>query len=218
MRKPLTPTTETIVLEQKWELPGVWKTESGGSEPRPARRSGATLTFVVGLVAVAAIAISAWVYTQTQRDLNRVATDIAQIRLSLQLFGQQRPGDIAVPASDTLQDLSNRIGILEQDWRSQSAGAAAQPAATAAATTGPQTDCIPQGTRFLVASGDSYAICGTPAVVAVTEVAASYVSFTDGTIITAGGNAILTGTQCTLAVVSSGADGMTGYAELRVGC
>jgi hypothetical protein len=179
--------------------------------------------FAVGLAAVAAIAASAWVYAETQRDLNRVATDIAQIRLSLQLFGQQRPGDIAVPASDTLQDLSNRLAILEENWRGQApaGGTAALPAtagATTAATTGPQTDCIPQGKRFLVASGDSYPICGTPAVVDVTEVAATYVSFKDGTIITAGGNAILTGTQCTLAVVSSGADGMTGYAELRVAC
>jgi HAMP domain-containing protein len=179
--------------------------------------------FAVGLVAVAAIAASAWVYAETQRDLNRVATDIAQIRLSLQLFGQQqRPGDIAVPASDTVQDLSNRLGILEQNWRGQTtaSGTAALPAVPGAATasTGPQTDCIPQGKRFLVANGDSYPICGTTAVVAVTEVAATYVSFTDGTIITAGGNAMLKGTQCTLAVVSSGADGMTGYAELRVGC
>ncbi|MDB5531472.1 MAG: hypothetical protein JWR51_4575 [Devosia sp.] len=180
--------------------------------------------FAVGLVAVAAIAASAWVYADTQRDLNRVATDIAQIRISLQLFGQQqRPDDIAVPASDTLQDLSNRLAILEQNWRGQApaSGTAALPAATPGATTastGPETDCIPQGKRFLVANGDSYPICGTTAVVAVTEVAATYVSFTDGTIITAGGNAILKGTQCTLAVVSSGADGMTGYAELRVGC
>lgn len=177
-------------------------------------------TFVVGLVGVAAIATSAWVYTETQRDLNRVASDIAQIRLSLQLFGQQRPGDIAVPASDAVQDLNNRLSILEQSWRDQGSAPAALPATpdAAAATTGPATDCIPQGTRFLVASGDSYPICGTPAVVEVTAVDSTYVSFTDGTIITLGGNAILKGTKCTLAVVSSGADGMTGYAELRVGC
>lgn len=210
-------------MDEKWALPGVSKSDIGAPE-RPARtaRLPAIFTFVVGLIAVVAIAASAWVYSETQRDLNRVATDIAQIRLSLQLFGQQRPGDIAVPASDRLQDLSNRLAILEQNWRGQApaTGAAALPATPGAATsaTGPQTDCIPQGTRFLVAAGDSYPICGTSAVVAVTEVAATYVSFTDGLIITAGGNALLTGTKCTLAVVSSGADGMTGYAELRVGC
>ncbi len=212
---------ETIPVDDKWTLPGVTKSDIDGPEGRPAKPSPWTRIFIftVGLVAVAAIAASAWVYSETQRDLNRVATDIAQIRLSLQLFSQQRPGDIAVPTSDTLQDLGNRLAILEQNWRGQPPAAA--PSATpdaATATTGPQTDCIPQGTRFLVASGDSYAICGTPAVVEVTAVAATYVSFTDGTIVTAGGNAILKGTQCTLAVVSSGADGMTGYAELRVGC
>ncbi|MEO8684751.1 MAG: hypothetical protein ABI414_07920 [Devosia sp.] len=196
-----------------------------GAPEQPAKpaRLPVIFTFGVGLVAVIAIAAAGWVYTDTQRDLSRVATDIAQIRLSLQLFGQQRSGDIAVPASDRLQDLSNRLAILEQNWRSEAstsgtAAPAVPSAATATATAGPQTDCIPQGTRFLVASGDSYPICGTSAVVAVTEVGASYVSFTDGLIITAGGNAILTGTKCTLAVVSSGADGMTGYAELRVGC
>ena len=209
-------------MDEKWALPGVSKSDTGAPE-RPARPSRLPIifTFGVGLLAVVAIAASAWVYTETQRDLNRVATDIAQIRLSLQLFGQQRPGDIALPASDRLQDLSNRLAILEQDWRGQAptAGAAAPSTATpSTASAGAQTDCIPQGTRFLVASGDSYPICGTSAVVAVTEVAATYVSFTDGLIITAGGNAILTGTKCTLAVVSSGADGMTGYAELRVGC
>ncbi|MET3901140.1 hypothetical protein ABIB57_005110 [Devosia sp. UYZn731] len=210
-------------MDEKWALPGVSKSDIGEPETRPAKpaQSARLLVFAVGLVAVAAIATSAWVYAETQRDLNRVATDIAQIRISLQLFSQQqRPGDIAVPASDTLQDLSNRLGILEQNWRGQAStsGTAAPAAGVTAATTGPQTDCIPQGKRFLVANGDSYPICGTPAVVSVTEVAATYVSFTDGTIITAGGNAILKGTQCTLSVVSSGADGMTGYAELRVGC
>lgn len=212
-------------MDEKWALPGVSKSDIGAPEIRSAKPSQSMRLFIfaVGLVAVAAIAASAWVYAETQRDLNRVATDIAQIRLSLQLFGQQqRPGDIAVPASDTVQDLSNRLAILEQNWRSQTtaSGTAALPAVpgAAAVSTGPQTDCIPQGKRFLVANGDSYPICGTQAVVAVTEVAATYVSFTDGTIITAGGNAMLKGTQCTLAVVSSGADGMTGYAELRVGC
>lgn len=185
---------------------------------KPARGQQ-LFTFLVGLLAVFAIASSAWVYSETQRNLGRVATDIAQIRLSLQLFGEQRPGDIAVPASDALQDLSNRLAILEQSWRDNPQGAAAAPAAPAAtAATGPQTDCIPQGTRFLVAAGDSYPICGLPTVVNVSAVDATYVSFTDGTIVTLGGNAILKGTQCTLAVVSSGADGMTGYAELRVGC
>ena len=215
-------------MDEKWTLPGVSKSDTGAPErPAPTARPAKTgllatlFTFGVGLIAVIAIAAAAWVYSDTQRDLNRVATDIAQIRLSLQLFGQQRPGDMALPASDRLQDLSNRLAILEQNWRGQAAttGTATPPAAPAAtATAGAQTDCIPQGTRFLVASGDSYPICGTSAVVAVTEVGASYVTFTDGLIITAGGNAILTGTKCTLAVVSSGADGMTGYAELRVGC
>jgi hypothetical protein len=210
-------------LDEKWTLPGVSKSDTGAPE-QPARpaRLPVIFTFGVGLIAVIAIAAAGWVYTDTQRDLNRVATDIAQIRLSLQLFGQQRSGDIAVPASDRLQDLSNRLAILEQNWRSETSGTAALPVvpgtATATAPAGAQTDCIPQGTRFLVASGDNYPICDSTAVVDVAEVGTSYVTFRDGTIVTAGGNGVLKGTQCTVAVVSSGADGMTGYAELRVGC
>ena len=212
-------------MDEKWTLPGVSKSDIGAPE-RPAKpaRLPTIFTFGVGLIAVIAIAAAGWVYTDTQRDLNRVATDIAQIRLSLQLFGQQRSGDIAVPASDRLQDLSNRLAILEQNWRSGAPanGTAALPAVpgTTAATApaGPKTDCIPQGTRFLVASGDNYPICDSTAVVDIAEVGASYVTFSDGTIVTAGGNGVLKGTQCTVAVVSSGADGMTGYAELRVGC
>jgi hypothetical protein len=182
--------------------------------------------FVVGLVAVAAIAATAWVYAETQRDIVRISTDIAQIKLSLELYGRQSPGDAAPAASsDQLLDLSNRIAILEQNWRDQppssaDADTSRVPAlpADGAATGGPQSDCMPAGTRFLASAGDSYPICGTPGVVDVTTVEASHVTFTDGTIVPAGGSAILKGTNCTLAVVSSGADGMTGYAELRVGC
>ena len=208
---------ETIALEQNLAPPDAQKPDLAVPVP-PAAARPPLFTFLVGLLAVGAIAASAWVYADTQRDLNRVATDIAQIRLSLQLFGQQRPGDIAVPATDALQSLSNRLAILEQSWRDTTQGATTAPAAPATATTGPETDCMPQGTRFLVAAGDTYPICSTPAVVAVSAVDNTFVSFTDGTIIALGGTAILKGTNCTLSVVSSGADGMTGYAELRVGC
>ena len=190
------------------------------------------LSFVAGLVAVGAIAACAWVYTDTQRDLRRLSTDMAQIRVSLELFNQQLASAApaaAAPADDQLLELSNRLAILEESWRNQSPAApAAVPPGTlppipeqaggtaAAAASG--GDCMPSGTRFLVTGGDNYPVCGNGAEVNVAAVEAGYVALADGTTIPNGGNALLRGTTCTVAVVSSGADGMTGYAELRVTC
>lgn len=197
--------------------------------PRRNRLGGqALLSFVAGLVAVGAIAAAAWVYADTQRDLRRLSTEMAQIRVSLELFNQQlaTPGTAAAPAGDALLDLGNRLAILEESWRNQSAaapapgtlpplpGSAAAPAAAAASG----DDCMPPGTRFLVTGGDNYPICGSGAEVNISAVEAGYVALADGTTIPNGGNALLRGTTCTVAVVSSGADGMTGYAELRVSC
>jgi len=223
-------------LEETWTVPGVSKSDTGEHEPvtQPVPAPKTTLmprllTFATGLAAVAAIAATTWVYVETQRDIVRISTDIAQIRLSLELYGRQQPasGAPASPttapldgaASNQLLDLSNRLAILEESWRNQPPAAAALPAiGTGATSTGPTSDCMPAGTRFLVSSGDEYPICGTPGVIAVTSVNAGYVVFQDGTTIANGGNAGLKGTTCTLAVVSSNADGMDGYAELRVSC
>ncbi|KKB85290.1 hypothetical protein VW29_07005 [Devosia limi DSM 17137] len=202
------------------------KSAPGAHDPSPetAPASRTTLaprllSFAVGLAAIGAIAASTWVYVATQRDIVRMSTDIAQIRLSLELFGRQQPGGGApAPSLDQrLLDLSNRLAILEDSWRNQPA--AALPAiGTGATSAGPTSDCMPAGTRFLVASGDEYPICGTTGIIAVTSVNPGYVVFQDGTTIANGGNAGLKGTACTLAVVSSSADGMDGYAELRVSC
>jgi len=237
------PVTETIALEETWTVKAVSKSDTGEHEPQrettpqpqPQPKTNLMprlLTFAVGLAAVGAIAATTWVYVETQRDIVRMSTDIAQIRLSLELFGRQQPASGAPGApgaatlpldgstADQLLDLSNRLAILEESWRNQaSTGAsAALPAIGATAPGGPMTDCMPPGTRFLVASGDEYPICGTPGVIAVTSVNPGYVVFQDGTTIANGGNAGLKGTTCTLAVVSSNADGMDGYAELRVSC
>lgn len=191
------------------------------------------LGFVVGLAAIAAIAAVGWVYSETRREIMRVSTDIAQLRVSLELYGRQAgdsvPGYEDIPGDDDeaeMTDLSNRLSILEQNWRGQNPGDGAfdparlpgLPETEASAGSGAQTDCIPQGTRFLVASGDSYPVCDSTGMIEVAAVQSGHVSFVDGTIVPAGGTAILKGTNCTLAVTSSGADGMTGYAELRVSC
>ena len=113
------------------------------SEPKPvasitpmpsrARMPMSTiLAFVVGLVGVAAIGANAWTYSETQRDLSRLSTDIAQIKLSLALFGQQQavqPAAVEPAPSDNtaLTDITNRLDILEQNWRTGTADAASTP-------------------------------------------------------------------------------------------
>lgn len=189
------------------------------------RQTGRKFTFFVGLLAVGAIAASAWVYTQTQRDIRQVASEIAQIKLSLELFGRQNAAAGTGADAEALQDLQNRLAILEQSWRS---AATPPPAATttlpeipdqpANQTAGPMTDCIPTGTRFLVTAGDVYPVCGTQGVVEVISVGASEVTFGDGTAIALGGSAILPGTNCTVAVLTANADDLSGYSELRVNC
>jgi hypothetical protein len=192
--------------------------------PEPSKRRGpamsSVLSFVVGLVGIAALGASAWVYSETQREVMRLSTDIAQLRVSLELFGLQQ----AAPATaDTagLQDLTNRLAILEENWRSAPAAAPAPTlpeVAAAPAGNANLDDCLPTGTRFLVGAGDSYPICGTEASISVGSVDNGFLTLGDGTVIAAGGNIGLPGSQCMIAVVSAGQDGMTGFGEIRVTC
>lgn len=180
------------------------------------------LSFVVGLVGIAALGASAWVYNETQRDVVRLSTDIAQLRLSLELYGRQQ-GTPSTTDSASLTDLSNRLAILEENWRTAPAPAATAvlpetPAPANAAPAASQGDCLPTGTRFLVGSGDSYPVCGVAGTVDIGSVDNGFLTLADGTVIAAGGNIGLPGTQCMIGVVSAGQDGMTGFAEIRVTC
>jgi len=202
------------------------------SERRPVasrRRAGLRLTnllsFVVGLVGVAALGASAWVYVETQRDVARLSTAIAELRIGMELFGRQQGTPSGTDAASLL-DLSNRLSILEETWRDGTPSASAEPAilpatalpATPGATAASDGDCLPTGTRFLVSAGDNYPVCGIAATVDIGAVDNGFISLGDGTVIAAGGNIGLPGTACMLGVVSAGEDGMTGFAEIRVSC
>ena len=181
------------------------------------------LSFVVGLVSVAALGASAWVYSESQRDVVRLSTDIAQLRLSLELYSRQQPMP-STTDNASLTDLSNRLALLEEAWRSAPATAASTalpetPAAPAAPTTTAATgDCMPTGTRFLVMAGDIYPVCGFDGTVKIGSVDNGFMSLADGTVIAAGGNIPLPDSACMIGVVSAGEDGMTGFAEIRVTC
>ena len=194
--------------------------------PQP-KRWPQLLSIVASLVAVTALGTSAWIYGESRRELVRLATEVAELRLSLDLYAQREPD--AAPTIDpvALEALGNRIAILEENWRNTPEPTSANPAlselppiappagAAAAVTDG---DCLPTGTRFLVASGDSYPVCGIAGTVEIGAVDNGFISLRDGTVIAAGGNIALAGTQCMIGVVSAGEGGMTGYAEIRVTC
>lgn len=185
---------------------------------RPRLPLATILSFVVGLVGIAALGASAWVYGETQREIMRLSTDIAQLRVSLELFGRQQ-GTPSGTDSASLTDLANRLAILEGNWRSSPAPAAALPPLPAsAAAPASAGDCLPTGTRFLVSAGDSYPVCGIAGTVAVGSVDNGFITLGDGTVIAAGGNIGLAGTACMIGVVSAGEDGMTGFAEIKVTC
>lgn len=195
-------------------------------------RLGTALTSLVGILALAAIGTSAWVYSETQRDVARLSTDIAQFRLSLELFNRQQsaaPASLtALPAiapadASQLQSLAERLTALEQASQSQPAPvpAAALPPTPEATTGGSANaaDCLPPGTRLLVAAGDSYPICGVEgAAVTIGSVSNGFLVLQDGPTIAAGATIKLPGTPCTIGVMSSGDGGVSGYAEIRVTC
>ena len=175
-----------------------------------------------GLVALGAIlfglsafAFSGWVYVEGQREIVRLSTELAQLKVSLDLYVRNGGGGA------DLTDLTERLTELEQASRSNAVpmpSAPANAADSAAAPTPSGEDCLPEGMRLLVAAGDSYPICGQAAEVSVSFVDNGYITLSDGTSVASGGTTPLPGSACTLAVTSGGDEGLTGYAEIRVTC
>lgn len=176
------------------------------------------LSLAVGLVGLAALGASAWVYGDTQREIMRLSTDIARLRVSIELFSRQQ----GVPSgtdSATFTDLSNRLAILEENWRGAPVNSLpALPAAAATPTGAAAGDCLPTGTRFMVAAGDSYPVCGTGAVVEIGSVDDGFIALSDGTVIAQGGNIALPNSACMIGVVPTEGGSITGFAEIRVTC
>ena len=71
---------------------------AGKPQRRRKMRAGGLLTGVMAIVGLAALATSVWVYTEMQREMRRVSTEVAQLRLSLDLYAQRT----AAPATDCL--------------------------------------------------------------------------------------------------------------------
>lgn len=180
----------------------------------------AALSILFGL---GAIMTSAWVYSEAQRDLRQLATDVAQLRVGLELFARQQT------AAPDVGEVYARLMEVEQSVR-EALASAPQGAGTGAGTTpalpsiglGPSAqsdgDCLPLGTRFLVTTGDRYPVCGTQGVVEILSVGALDIALGDGSAVAIGGSTTLANTSCTLSVLTANEDGMSGYGEIRVNC
>ena len=80
---------------------------------------------------------------------------------------------------------------------------------------GPTKDCIPLGTRFMGAAGDSFPICKTKMVIKVVGVSDGLATIGGAGDVAQGGTGNLD-KGCNVAVFS--ADLASGYAEMRVTC
>jgi hypothetical protein len=162
----------------------------------------------------AGLGLAAWTQMEGQKEILRLSTELAQLKVSLDLYARN------AGTAPEVTELSERLSALEQTARGASVPLPGlSEAATPAASTGSTEDCLPPGMRLLVAAGDSYPICGQPAEVRVSFVDNGYITLADGTSVASGGTTPLPGhPACTLAVTSGGDEGLTGYAEIRVSC
>ena len=248
------------------------------------------LAALVGLIALGGAIL---VHTNADAQRQQMATEIAQLKASVSLLGNNtnasaaqataatvqspsmpatapsaQPSITASPAVDTskpaaepgvddaLLALQARVTSLEQLTRDQSseletaraqvssleatpaqvatagvpsvtplapasngsaASASSMPPGTPAAVVadGPTKDCIPLGTRFMGAAGDSFPICKTKLVVKVAAVNDGLATINGAGDVAQGGIGTLE-KGCNISVFS--ADISSGYAEMRVTC
>jgi len=251
------------------------------------------ISLLAALVALIALGGAILVHTNADAQRQQMATEIAQLKASVSLLGNNtnasaaqataatvqspsmpatapsaQPSITASPAvdaskpaaepgvDDALLALQARVTSLEQLTRDQSseletaraqvssleatpaqvatagvpsvtplapasngsaASASSMPPGTPAAVVadGPTKDCIPLGTRFMGAAGDSFPICKTKLVVKVAAVNDGLATINGAGDVAQGGIGTLE-KGCNISVFS--ADISSGYAEMRVTC
>ena len=193
----------------------------GEARPAPKRRQrGPRLPLILGTIGLTAglgaLGTTLWMWAEANREVLRLSNELAQLRVSLELYARNGSAN-ATPAAD-IAALTERVDALEQASVPAAVSEPAAPTASVPAVTPPGEDCLPPGMRLLVAMGDSYAVCGQPAVVDVAMIDNGYITLGDGTTIPSGGTMPLPNSSCTIGVTSSGDEGLTGYAEIRVAC
>lgn len=192
--------------------------------------------FLAALVGLVALAGAVVVELNAQQRAVLVSRELTRIRLIIDRLSQ-RAETLAAAVDDGTAEgllaLQDRMNSLEEEWSGRQAAApnGAAPALGGAAGTAetaiaegapaaidpnlPTEDCIPLGTRFMAVTGESYAICQSPAVIRVNGITGDNVVVEGAGVITETGFANLAGTTCTLMVFSADIEG---FAEMRVNC
>ncbi|MBJ7578696.1 hypothetical protein JHC09_12470 [Devosia sp. MC532] len=195
-------------------------------QPPVARPSKIPIVLSIAsmIVAIGVAGAAATLHLANQNEIMRLSTELAQLRVSLDLYAR---GSNSNTGSQQLSALTERLTALEERQTSAPEPAPASPLTTApvpaplttpAPTAGVSDDCLPAGMRLLVTTGDSYPICDQPATIDVSLVDSGYITLVDGTIVPSGVAVPLPNSTCTVSVTSSGDEGLTGYAEIRVTC
>lgn len=192
--------------------------------PPKASKLPIVLSIASMIVAIGVAGSAATLHIANQNEIMRLSTELAQLRVSLDLYAR---GSSSNTGAEQLSALSERLSALEASSIPATPSAPALPplatptepavAPTPTATTN-SDDCLPAGMRLLVTTGDSYPICDQPASIEVSLIDSGYITLTDGTIVPSGVAVPLPNSTCTVAVTSSGDEGLTGYAEIRVTC
>jgi hypothetical protein len=184
------------------------------------------IPFLAALVGLVALAGAVMVQVNVTGQNEAIRAEIAEARQEMRLVVQRaenlstRLDALGEGGSDgtaeALLALQDRLVKLETG--AVAAVAPAPVAATSAAPIDPNlpvSDCIPQGTRFMVTVGDSFPICQTTIVVNASAISGDMTALDSGVTLVMGTPAPLPGGGCTASLLSTDA---AGFAELRVDC
>ena len=193
------------------------------------------IPFLAAFVGLVALGGAVLVQSTTAERSRALVDEMALIRVDIDALAQQ-VNEVAGTASDAaiaeangtveaLLALQDRMNTLEESWAARPAetsaaggdffSTSADGTASAIDPSWPTSNCIPMGTRFIVSTGDSLAICQTPVVVTVSAITGDNVLVEDAGVITETAFKPIAGTNCRLTVLEADAEG---FAELRVSC
>lgn len=180
------------------------------------------IPFLAAAVGLVALAGSVLVQMQGTAERERIAEEMALLRLSVEVL-TQRVGQVAASADDGTAEgllaLQDRMDRLEADWETAAVAAPASGPADSAARiidpSWPTEDCIPTGTRFMATPGEAIPICETPVVVSVSAITDDTVLVEGAGTIVENGISAFPGTGCSVTAFSAD---IQGFAELRVNC
>lgn len=179
------------------------------------------IPFLAAFVGLVALAGAVLVQMHGAADRERIAEEMARLRLSVEMLTQQA-NDLAITADDGTAEgllaLQERMDQLEADWETAAAAAPVPEAASATRVVDPSwptEDCIPMGTRFMATPGDPIPICETPVVVSVSAITDDTVLVDGAGTIVENGVSAFPDTGCSVTAFSAD---IQGFAELRVNC